>query len=53
MKFLAVLAPYRASEAPPEIGMARRGSKMVFTVDGSTISADWGPGAGNLDIGGR
>ena len=46
MKFLAVLVPYRASEAPPAIDLTIQTREAAgFRVGETEVSAWWGPGA--------
>jgi hypothetical protein len=50
VKFLAVLVPYRASEAEPRIERIDRDGSTGFRVAGSEVLAPWGKGRGQLII---
>jgi len=44
IKFAAVMVPYRASEAEPQIAAEKFGDSVVFTVAGTTVAAWMGAG---------
>ena len=53
VKFLAVLVPYRASEAPPEIVPLNENGTAGFRIGGARVAAWWGAGShGRIAAGG-
>jgi len=53
VKFLAVLVPYRADEAAPEIKRVTRENTAGFQVGPTRVAAWWGPGSeGEVAVGG-